>query len=135
MAVFLHHLRLVSLAVLILASQLDFASAAVRVSSIYARGLTGDPFGNQPDPYIKIWCGSTFGGQTEYHSDVANTSWSAVFSFTNCRVGENLKLEVWDKDLIFDDYLGMCTKSLSRGVFNAVCSLNKGTLYYTYNVW
>ncbi|KAF4114797.1 hypothetical protein G5714_005020 [Onychostoma macrolepis] len=126
--------RLVSLAMLILASQLDFASAAVRVSSIYARGLTGDPFGNQPDPYIKVWCGSTFGGQTEYQRDTANPSWSAEFSFPNCRVGANLKLEVWDKDLIFDDYLGTCTKTLSRGVFNAVCSLNAGTLYYTYNV-
>ncbi|KAI2665529.1 Perforin-1 [Labeo rohita] len=133
MAVF-DRLGLLSLTVLMLASQLDFTGAAVRVSSIYARGLTGDPFGNQPDPYLKVWCGTTFGGQTGHQNDNANPSWFTEFNFPNCNANNKLKIEVWDKDLIFDDHLGTCIKTLSKGVFNQVCYLNAGTLYYTYTV-
>ncbi|ROI15284.1 hypothetical protein DPX16_12836 [Anabarilius grahami] len=52
MAVF-YDLRLMSLAVLMLASQLDFASAAVRVFGLNAKGLGGDLIG-RPDAYVKI---------------------------------------------------------------------------------
>ncbi|XP_067247005.1 perforin-1-like [Chanodichthys erythropterus] len=131
MAVF-HDLRLMSLAVLMLASQLDFASAAVRVFGLHARDLTGDPAGNKPDPYVKVWCGSTFGGQTEYIKDTANPSWSAEFNFPNCKANENLKLEVWDKDLNYDDKLGTCTKQVQNGSFSNNCYLNKGTVFYRY---
>ncbi|XDV24515.1 hypothetical protein PO909_028657, partial [Leuciscus waleckii] len=103
MAVF-YDLRLVSLAVLMLASQLDFA-AAVRVFGIRASGLDSDAFGNFPDPFLKVWCGSAFGGQTEFHNNNNNPTWSAKFNFPNCNRYDNLKLEVWDKDRIFDDHL------------------------------
>ncbi|NP_001076397.1 uncharacterized protein LOC799147 precursor [Danio rerio] len=129
-----NHLRLVSLAVLMLASQLDFASASVRVFALYARDLTGDPAGNKPDPYVKIWCGSTFGGQTEYHKDNANPVWSAEFNFPNCKSKETLKLEVWDKDLNFDDKLGTCTKTVEYGLSSVTCHLKKGSLFYKYEL-
>ncbi|XP_056311088.1 perforin-1-like [Danio aesculapii] len=133
MAVF-NRLRLVSLAVLMLVSQLDFASASVRVFGLYARDLTGDPAGNKPDPYVKIWCGSTFGGQTEYHKDNAHPVWSAEFNFPNCKAKESLKLEVWDKDLNFDDKLGTCTKTVEYGLFSVTCHLSKGSLFYKYEL-
>ncbi|XP_067284513.1 perforin-1-like [Pseudorasbora parva] len=129
MAVF-YDLRLVSLAVLMLASQLDFASAAVRVSGLHARDLTGDAAGNKPDPYVKVWCGSTFGGQTEFIKDTAHPTWSSEFNFPNCKANENLKLEVWDKDLNYDDKLGTCSRQVQYGSFDVVCYLNKGTLFY-----
>ncbi|XP_048012369.1 perforin-1-like [Megalobrama amblycephala] len=132
MAVF-SDLRLMSLLVLLLASQLDFASA-VRVFGLYARDLTGDAFGNFPDPYVKVWCGSAFGGQTEYHKDNMHPRWSAVFSFPNCNPYENLKLEVWDKDLNFDDHLGTCYRQVEFGTFAVTCHLSKGTLYYKYEL-
>ncbi len=133
MAVF-YHLGLVSLAVLILASQLDFASAAVRVFGLHARDLTGDAAGNKPDPYVKVWCGSTFGGQTEYHKDTANPTWSAEFNFPYCRANETLKMEVWDKDLNYDDHLGTCTKLVQYGSFAVTCYLNKGTVFYRFEL-
>uniref|UniRef100_A0A672SDB2 Si:ch211-240l19.6 n=1 Tax=Sinocyclocheilus grahami TaxID=75366 RepID=A0A672SDB2_SINGR len=131
MAVF-YHLRLVSLAVLMLVSLLDVASATVRVFGLHARDLTGDAAGNKPDPYIKVWCGSVFGGQTEYHKDTAHPKWSAEFNFPNCKANETLKLEVWDKDLNYDDRLGTCTKQLQYGSFTVTCYLNKGTVFYSY---
>ncbi|XDV24509.1 hypothetical protein PO909_028654 [Leuciscus waleckii] len=132
MAVF-YDLRLVSLAVLMLVSQLDSASAAVRVFGFRARGLTGDAAGNPPDPYIKVWCGSTFGGQTEYIKNNANPIWNAEFNFPNCRANQNLRVEVWDKDLNFDDHLGTCTKVVQYGSSPITCYLNKGTMFYSYD--
>ncbi|NP_001076399.1 uncharacterized protein LOC799298 precursor [Danio rerio] len=131
MAVFCD-LRLVSLAVLMLASQLDFASASVRVFGLHARDLTGDPFGNEPDPYVKVWCGAVSGGQTEYHKDNANPTWSAEFNFPNCKCGDDVKLEIWDKDKTFDDHLGTCNKLVQYGSFAVTCYLNKGTFFYRY---
>ncbi|KAK7129711.1 hypothetical protein R3I93_019377 [Phoxinus phoxinus] len=133
MAVF-HGLRLVSLAVLMLASQLDSASAAVRVFGLHARDLTGDPFGNYPDPYVKVWCGSSFGGQTEFHKDNNNPSWSAEFNFPNCNPYDKLKLEVWDKDLNFDDHLGTCYTWVKNGTFYVTCHLDYGSLFLEYEL-
>ncbi|XP_067284461.1 perforin-1-like [Pseudorasbora parva] len=130
MAVF-YDLRLVSLAVLMLASQLDFASAAVRVFGLHAKGLNGDTIG-KPDPFVKVWCGSTFGGQTTHVNSNANPTWSEEFNFFNCNSGETLKLELWDRDLNFDDKLGTCSRSVQNGSFTIPCYLNKGTLFYSY---
>ncbi|KAL0196322.1 hypothetical protein M9458_009894, partial [Cirrhinus mrigala] len=129
MAVF-DRLRLVTLAVLMLASQLDFASAAVRVYGLHASSLTGDPFGNDPDPYVKVWCDSTSGGQTEFRRDNASPSWSAEFYFPNCKANDLLKFEVWDKDLNYDDHLGTCERRVQRGTFSDSCHLQPGALYY-----
>ncbi|XDV24511.1 hypothetical protein PO909_028655 [Leuciscus waleckii] len=131
MAVF-YDLRLVSLAVLMLVSQLDSASAAVRVFGLYARGLTGDAAGNPPDPYLKVWCGSSFGGQTSFIKNTANPIWNVEFYFPNCRANENLKVEVWDKDLKYDDHLGTCSKLVQNGSVRDYCHLKKGTMFYRY---
>ncbi|XDV24507.1 hypothetical protein PO909_028652 [Leuciscus waleckii] len=131
MAVF-YDLRLVSLAVLMLVSQLDSASAAVRLFGLHAKDLTGDAFLNKPDPYVKVWCGSIFGGQTEYIKDNRNPTWTAEFNFPNCKSGETLKMEVWDKDMNFDDQLGTCGREVQYGSFTITCYLNKGTMFYSY---
>ncbi|KAG1952614.1 perforin-1 [Pimephales promelas] len=131
MAVF-KDLRLVSLAVLMLVSQLDSASAAVRLFDLHAKDLSGDALLNKPDPYVKVWCGSTFGGQTEYINDNRNPTWSAEFSFPNCISGDNLKMEVWDLDLNFNDPLGTCGRGVQYGSFTITCYLKEGTLIYSY---
>ncbi|ROI15286.1 Perforin-1 [Anabarilius grahami] len=131
MAVF-YDLRLMSLAVLMLASQLDFASAAVRVFGLNAKGLGGDLIG-RPDAYVKVWCGSTYGGETEHRNSNANPTWSKEFNFPNCNTNDNLKLEVWDKDLVFDDLLGTCGRPVQYGSSTVTCYLTKkGTLFYSY---
>ncbi|XP_073693800.1 perforin-1-like [Garra rufa] len=133
MAVF-DHLRLVSLAVLMLASQLDFASA-VKVFALYARNLEGDAAGNHPDPFVKVFCAGIFGGQTEYHKDNANPSWSAQFNFPDCYPYDSLNLEVWDKDLNYDDHLGTCSTQVQYGTNSINCGLSKGGhLYYKYEL-
>ncbi|KAL1275496.1 hypothetical protein QQF64_035119 [Cirrhinus molitorella] len=133
MAVF-DRLWLVSLTVVMLASQLDFTNASVRVFGLHARDLTGDPPGNKPDPYVKVWCGSAFGGMTSFRKNNANPSWSVEFNFPNCNAKDILKFQVWDKDLNFDDHLGTCDRQLQRGFVSSTCYLKKGTLFYKYEV-
>ncbi|XP_062398438.1 perforin-1-like [Sardina pilchardus] len=119
---------------LLVLSLLCAANADVYVWGIRGYGMTGDPFGNKPDPYIKAYCGSTFGGMTEFIKDNANPYWSADFSFRDGKAGDTLKLEVWDKDLNFDDHLGNCYSTVSAGSHKVTCNFGKGTLEYHYEV-
>ncbi|ROL46788.1 Perforin-1 [Anabarilius grahami] len=133
MAIF-YHLRLMSLAVLMLVSQQDFANAAVRVYNMQATNLAAsNMFGSKPDPYVKVWCGSSYGGMTDFQQSTRNPVWVAEFNFPNCQAYDNLKLELWDKDRTSDDdLLGTCTTSVQRGSNTEHCSLKKGTLSYSY---
>uniref|UniRef100_A0A4W4GI80 C2 domain-containing protein n=1 Tax=Electrophorus electricus TaxID=8005 RepID=A0A4W4GI80_ELEEL len=118
-----------------LALTLAPSDAAVRVFSLRANGLKGDPAGNPPDPFVKVWCGSSFGGMTEFHKDNSNPSWSASFYFRDCGANDHLTFEVWDKDLNFDDLLGTCVSSVQPGLHqNFACSLQYGTLFYSYEL-
>uniref|UniRef100_A0A8C1GV97 C2 domain-containing protein n=1 Tax=Cyprinus carpio TaxID=7962 RepID=A0A8C1GV97_CYPCA len=76
--------------------------AGVRVFGLHARDLTGDPAGNKPDPYVKVWCGSAYGGQTEYRKDTTHPMYMV------CRV--------------------------QYGSLAVTCYLNKGTVFYRYEL-
>uniref|UniRef100_A0A672SFL6 Si:ch211-240l19.7 n=1 Tax=Sinocyclocheilus grahami TaxID=75366 RepID=A0A672SFL6_SINGR len=133
MAVFCH-LWLASLVVLVLVSQLDFASAAVIVYDLHANDLSGDAAGNEPDPYLKIWCGGSF-EQTNYITDNSNPHWTGGFTFSSCNSGDKLKLEVWDKDQSYDDYLGWYSGPVGTGANNHIFfSVGQGTMFLSYDV-
>ena len=123
---------LLCVAILVLAAHLAPTEAAVRVWGIRASGLEGDPTG-PPDPYVKVWCSSSFGGMTEFYRDTHNPSWNAEFYFPNCKANDVLKLEVWDKDLNLDDYLGRCVTQVTSGsTLSKSCGLGNGKLTYSY---
>ncbi len=125
---------LVSLAVLMLVSQLDFTSAAVIVYDLHANDLSGDAAGNKPDPYLKIWCGGSF-QQTSYIKDNSNPHWTEGFTFSSCDSGDKLKLEVWDKDTKYDDHLGWYSGPVGTGSNNHVSfSVGQGTMFLSYEV-
>lgn len=133
MAVFAR-LRLVSLAVLMLVSKLDFASAAVVVYDLHANDLSGDAAPNKPDPYLKIWCGGSF-QQTNYIKDNSNPYWTGSLTFSSCDSGEKLKMEVWDKDKKYDDHLGWYSGPVRTGSNNQVYfSVGQGTMFLSYKV-
>ncbi|KAI4874466.1 hypothetical protein NFI96_007060 [Prochilodus magdalenae] len=120
-------LRLMCAAILVLVAHLGLTDAAVRVWGMRASGLKGDPVGH-PDPYLKVWCASTFGGMTEFYKDNGSPAWSAQFYFPSCGINDIVKLEVWDKDLNFDDHLGTCTSRVVSGThFNVYCGVGKGS--------
>ncbi|KAA0720676.1 hypothetical protein E1301_Tti011571 [Triplophysa tibetana] len=131
---FLYDVRLAFLVMLMLAQHLELTSAGVRVTGLRAENLSGaDPSGNQADAYVKVNCNGVFRSMTEHRTDTDDPQWSAEFIIKNCEVGDTLALEVWDKDLIFDDHLYTCIIELKSGSYRITCP-NKyyGTLYFDY---
>ncbi|KAK7149992.1 hypothetical protein R3I94_009341 [Phoxinus phoxinus] len=126
---FFHGLRLVSLAVLMLVSQLDSASAAVRVFDLYARGLNGDLVENFLDPYVKVWCGPD-SGQTGYIQDDNNPIWSVQFIFSNCNLNDELRLELWDSDTVMDEHFSTCIGRVRYGTNSRYCDPKIGSLFF-----
>ncbi|KAL1275497.1 hypothetical protein QQF64_035120 [Cirrhinus molitorella] len=130
----LDHLRLVSLVVLMLASQLDFSSAAVVLYDIHANDLSGDAAGNRPDPYLKIWCGGSYEKTNEIGNN-ANPQWSGSLTFSSCNQGDRLKIEVWDKDTKYDDHLGWYSGTVGTKSNNHVSfSVGSGAMFFSYDV-
>ncbi|XP_036454625.1 BAG-associated GRAM protein 1-like [Colossoma macropomum] len=124
--------RLMCVAILIIAAHLLPTDAAVRVWGLRAFNLDGDPIG-PPDPYVKVSCGSTFSGMTDFRQDNANPTWSDEFNFPKCKAKDILKLEVWDKDLIYDDQLGTCTLKVQSGTqLKLDCIVGRGSLSFSY---
>ncbi|XP_022523995.2 uncharacterized protein LOC111191979 [Astyanax mexicanus] len=127
-------LRLTCVALLVVVAHLELTDAAVRVWGMRASRLEGDPTG-PPDPYLKVWCGSSFAGMTQFYRDTSSPSWNAEFNIPSCRANDNLKLEVWDKDLNVDDHLGTCITQVRYGSNNnKSCRVGKGTLTYNYKL-
>ncbi|KAJ8017065.1 hypothetical protein DPEC_G00013910 [Dallia pectoralis] len=105
----------------------------LRVWGLNARGLKGDPV-NPPDVYVKVWWGSKSGGMTDFVKDNANPSWGSEFIIEGLTTSDSLKLEVWDKDLNFDDHLGTCIFSVGHGTHNQNCRIGSGgSLFVTYS--
>lgn len=123
-------------AMLMLALHLEFTSAAVKLTNLRADNLSGaDPAGNKADAYVKVWCNNVFGGMTEHRPGQNNPWWSAEFNFPACNVGNSLKLEVWDKDLNYDDHMFTCYRTVESDTLDVSCSASKGTLFYKYTVY
>lgn len=124
---------LLSVGLLIL-SVLYPATAMVHVWGIRGYDLEGDAM-SKSDPYVKVYCGSSFGGMTEFIENNANPSWTADFIFQYGKAGDNLVLEVWDKDVQSDDLLGSCpTTVISGSHLNEKCYLKNGMLTYNYSL-
>ncbi|XP_051521695.1 uncharacterized protein si:ch211-240l19.7 [Myxocyprinus asiaticus] len=129
----IYDLRLMSLALLMLASQLNSGSAAVVVYGLRANDLTGDPLGNKPDPYVKIWCGGAY-QETNHFQGNSDPTWDQTYPFSSCTSEDNLQLEVWDKDVKYDDRLGSYSGTVGTGSKNSHFSVGKGKMYYSYDV-
>lgn len=119
---------------LLLLSLLCAAHADVHVWGISGSNLSGDPSGNPPDPYVKVQCGSVSGGMTDFKKDTSNPTWSETFSFRDGKAGDTLRVEVWDKDLSYDDHLGTCTTTVGSGSHRVSCLIGKGTLEFFYEL-
>ncbi|XP_052411161.1 perforin-1 isoform X2 [Carassius gibelio] len=132
MAVF-YHLRLVSLTVLMLVSLLDFSSAAVVVSGLRGYNLPGDNLGNAPDPYVKIFCGGEY-KKTNYFQGKRDPEWTSSYSFSGCKSGHTLELQVWDQDVKFDDLLGSSSITVRPGTNSGSFSVGKGKMNFRYSV-
>uniref|UniRef100_A0A4W5KIE0 C2 domain-containing protein n=1 Tax=Hucho hucho TaxID=62062 RepID=A0A4W5KIE0_9TELE len=110
----------------------DLHDGPVRVWNIRASNLKGRAF-SKPDPYVKVWCGSSFHGKSSILKKQANPTWPDKFNFANIIHKSVLTLEVWDDVIGLDRHIGTCRTTIRPGTHTEICKLKKTTVYYTYS--
>lgn len=88
----------------------NMAQCGLRVYNLYARGLRPDPVGSA-DGFVEMSCGSAY-TKTSVNENNANPSWTEELSYSRALPGDQLELRVYDKDVAFNDRLGVCTHSI-----------------------
>lgn len=122
-----------SLLLLVLCA-LPVTQAQLKVFNLRASGLPSGILGIT-DGYVKVFCGSATLGKTVVRKDTVNPWWEEEFSYFIAQERDVLRLEVYDKDLVFDDQLGVCQRQIRPGTHEHDCFLTQGgTLHYTYTL-
>ncbi|XP_020346107.1 perforin-1-like [Oncorhynchus kisutch] len=110
----------------------DLNDGPIRVYDIRASNLKGRFF-SKPDPYVKVWCGSSFHGKSSILKKQENPTWPDQFNFANILPNSVLTVEVWDDVIGPDRHMGTCTATIRPGRHTETCHLKKGIVYYTYS--
>ncbi|XP_053337429.1 perforin-1-like [Clarias gariepinus] len=122
--------QLVYLTVFLLACLAFPSDALLRVYGMNGKGLDGDVL-NPPEPYVKVFVRNILMGQTYVINSSSNPTWSTNVVSSTAKVNDEVKLQVWDKDIKYDDLLGTCYATVRSGINSFRCSLSKGgTLSY-----
>lgn len=103
------------------------------VTIVRAWNLYGDYAAAVPtDGYVKMWYGSMFRQTHVVESD--NPTWNARYDLGRVRTNLDLKIEIWDSDLQYDDLLGSCNRSLMEGTNTIYCPADPGYLEVKYTL-
>ncbi|KAK2837160.1 hypothetical protein Q5P01_014372 [Channa striata] len=97
-----------------------------------AAGLRADTF-TKTDAYVKIFYSGIY-EETETVIDNNDPVWNATYDFGSVELGQALKFEVWDRDVLYNDVAGRCVVFPERGTHSQSCQLSKGVLYFTYTI-
>ncbi|XP_042277964.1 perforin 1.5 [Thunnus maccoyii] len=97
-----------------------------------AAGLKADTF-TKTDAYIKIFYNGIY-EETETVMDDNNPVWNVTYNFGSVELGQDLRFEVWDRDVLYNDLVGKCLIFPERGTHSLSCQLRKGVLYFTYTI-
>lgn len=95
-----------------------------------AAGLKADTF-TKTDAYVKIFYNGMY-EETDTVMDDNNPVWNVTYDFGTVELGQELRFEVWDRDVLYNDVAGMCVVFPERGTHSLSCQLRKGVLYFTY---
>ncbi|XP_045903129.1 perforin-1-like [Micropterus dolomieu] len=103
------------------------------VTIVRAWNLYGDYAAAVPtDGYVKMWYGSMYRQTHVVESD--NPTWNARYDLGRVRTNLDLKIEIWDSDLQYDDLLGSCNRSLMEGTNTIYCPADPGYLEVKYTL-
>ncbi len=111
---------------------LQAGRATLRVEIERATDLDSDPWGGT-DAYVKISYNGKY-KQTETKMDTDYPTWYTTYDFGSADVSQELRLEVWDKDVYYDDFVGSCNVTPELGTHSQSCQLSDGVLFYTYTL-
>ncbi|AWP06479.1 C2 domain protein [Scophthalmus maximus] len=119
---------------LLVLCSLTVAEARLNLSNLRASGLRPDTF-SAADGYVKVFCSSANLGTTSVKLNNPNPWWSEAFSYFDARQHDILKLQVFDRDLLSDDLLGVCQIQIKVGNYGHDCPLKTGgNLHYEYTL-
>ena len=123
-----------SVCLLLLLCSVSWAQTQLRVFNLRAKGLPQDLLGIT-DGYVKVFFRSELLGKTDVLKNNANPWWPEDFIYVYAKPNDPLRLEVHDKDLIFDDLVGTCFVQVQSGTYEEHCDLEKGgALFYDYTL-
>ncbi|KAM4578982.1 perforin 1.5 [Fundulus diaphanus] len=105
---------------------------ALRLKIHRASGLRADTF-TKTDAYVKIFYSGLY-EETETVMDNNDPVWNATYDFGSVELGQQLRFEVWDRDVLYNDIAGVCIVYPERGTHSLGCQLRKGVLYFTYTI-
>lgn len=97
-----------------------------------ATGLRADTF-TKTDAYVKVFYGG-FYEETPTVMDDNNPVWNCSSAFSSVELGQEMWLEVWDRDVLYNDLVGRCLVFPERGSHRLSCQLKRGVLYFSYTV-
>lgn len=97
-----------------------------------AAGLRADTF-TKTDAYVKIFYNGMY-EETDTVMDNNDPVWNATFGFGSVELGQEMRFEVWDRDVLYNDVAGRCLFFPERGSHSLSCQLRKGVLYFSYTV-
>ncbi|KAM7017972.1 perforin-1-like [Tautogolabrus adspersus] len=104
----------------------------LRLEMHRAAGLRADTF-TKTDAYVKIFYNGMY-EETETVMDNNDPVWNATYDFGSVELGQEMRFEVWDRDVIYNDVVGRCVVFPERGSRSLSCQLKKGVLYFSYTI-
>ncbi len=102
------------------ASLWDLVVIAARLPATTLQNDAWDALGGLPDPYAKAISGVN-SGTTISVADTLTPQWNATLldGIAASNLIAELKFELWDSDVTFDDFVGGCTLTLTNAEFDA----------------
>ncbi|XP_027872718.1 perforin-1-like [Xiphophorus couchianus] len=101
------------------------------VTIIQGYNISGDIAG-RTECFVHIWYGST--KQSTHMVKSNNPKFNENFDFGKVDTNNVLRVEVWDKDLFYDQFLGDCRRNPTPGTHHIKCSIKRGRLEFTYTL-
>ena len=103
------------------ASKWDFVLVGAHLPAANGTGGSWDGFGGLPDVYAQATSGATTGA-TAFVADTLNPVWNATVlaDVTANSLKTEVKLDLSDDDVAFDDHVGLCSVKLNGTEFDGV---------------
>ncbi|XP_046904060.1 perforin 1.5 [Hypomesus transpacificus] len=97
-----------------------------------AAGLRADTF-TKTDAYVKVWYDGWY-EETATVLDDNDPWWNVTYGLGSVELGHQLVLEVWDRDVLYNDMAGRCVVFPERGIHSHSCQLSRGVLHFSYSI-
>jgi Ca2+-dependent lipid-binding protein len=87
-------------------SNYELKISSAQIAEKKADGRNWDVFPKSPDPFVKIFIGGDLIFRTSVQTDTYTPSWNEKTNISY-KKGVSIRIEVWDKDAMSDDLIGI----------------------------